>query len=38
LLIIVMCAYGIYEILDHCATNRCGRWQFLMYCFGLLFL
>ena len=25
LLIIVMCAYGIYEILDHCATNRCGR-------------
>jgi len=25
LLIIVMCGYGIYEILDHCATNRCGR-------------
>jgi hypothetical protein len=25
LLAIVMCAYGIYEILDHCATNRCGR-------------
>jgi hypothetical protein len=24
-LIIVMCGYGIYEILDHCATNRCGR-------------
>ena len=25
LLIIVMCGYGIWEILDHCATNRCGR-------------
>jgi hypothetical protein len=25
LLIIVMCGYGIYEILEHCATNRCGR-------------
>ena len=25
LLIIVMCGYGVYEILDHCATNRCGR-------------
>ena len=25
LLAIVMCAYGVYEILDHCATNRCGR-------------
>jgi hypothetical protein len=25
LLIIVLCGYGIYEILDHCATNRCGR-------------
>jgi hypothetical protein len=25
LLIIVMCAYGIYEILEHCAVNRCGR-------------
>jgi hypothetical protein len=24
-LAILMCAYGIYEILDHCATNRCGR-------------
>jgi len=24
-LIIVMCGYGIWEILDHCATNRCGR-------------
>jgi hypothetical protein len=24
-LAIVMCAYGIFEILDHCATNRCGR-------------
>jgi hypothetical protein len=24
-LAIVLCAYGIYEILDHCATNRCGR-------------
>ena len=25
LLIIIMCGYGIYEILDHCAVNRCGR-------------
>ena len=25
LLIIIMCGYGIWEILDHCATNRCGR-------------
>jgi len=25
LLIIVMCGYGIWEILEHCATNRCGR-------------
>ena len=25
LLIIILCGYGIYEILDHCATNRCGR-------------
>ena len=25
LLIIVMCGSGIWEILDHCATNRCGR-------------
>ena len=24
-LAILMCAYGIFEILDHCATNRCGR-------------
>jgi hypothetical protein len=24
-LAIVLCAYGIYEVLDHCATNRCGR-------------
>jgi len=24
-LVIILCAYGIYEILDHCATNRCGR-------------
>ena len=24
-LAIVLCAYGIYEILDHCANNRCGR-------------
>jgi hypothetical protein len=24
-LAILMCAYGIYEILDHCAQNRCGR-------------
>jgi CII-binding regulator of phage lambda lysogenization HflD len=24
-LAIVLCAYGIFEILDHCATNRCGR-------------
>jgi len=24
-LALLMCAYGIYEILDHCATNRCGR-------------
>jgi hypothetical protein len=23
----VMCGYGIWEILDHCATNRCGRWM-----------
>jgi len=25
LLAILMCAYGIYEILEHCAVNRCGR-------------
>jgi hypothetical protein len=24
-LAIVMCAYGIFEILDHCAQVRCGR-------------
>jgi hypothetical protein len=24
-LALLMCAYGIFEILDHCATNRCGR-------------
>ena len=24
-LAILMCAYGIFEILDHCAQNRCGR-------------
>jgi hypothetical protein len=26
-LAIVMCAYGIFEILDHCAQVRCGRWM-----------
>jgi len=25
LLIIILCAYGIFEILEHCAVNRCGR-------------
>jgi hypothetical protein len=25
LLIIILCAYGIFEILDHCAQVRCGR-------------
>jgi NAD/NADP transhydrogenase alpha subunit len=24
-LAIVLCAYGIFEVLDHCAQNRCGR-------------
>ncbi len=24
-LALLMSAYGIFEILDHCATNRCGR-------------
>jgi hypothetical protein len=24
-LTLLMSAYGIFEILDHCATNRCGR-------------
>jgi uncharacterized membrane protein len=24
-LAIVLCAYGIYEVLDHCAQVRCGR-------------
>ena len=24
-LVLLMSAYGIFEILDHCATNRCGR-------------
>ena len=24
-LVIVLCAYGIYEILEHCAKVRCGR-------------
>ena len=24
-LAIVLCAYGIYEILEHCAQTRCGR-------------
>ena len=24
-LALLMCAYGIFEILDHCAQNRCGR-------------
>lgn len=24
-LALVLSAYGIFEVLDHCATNRCGR-------------
>ena len=24
-LALLLSAYGIYEVLDHCATNRCGR-------------
>jgi hypothetical protein len=23
----LLSAYGIFEVLDHCATNRCGRWM-----------
>jgi hypothetical protein len=37
-LVLFLVYVGIYEAMEHCATNRCGRWQFLMYCFGLLFL